>query len=147
MKSHLLVISFLMLAACARPTDHVNHTDENDGDDPNRALYDQVMAIHDEVMPKMEDIYNLKKELADTIANTPDMVEAKKKELEAMMARLDSANDAMMGWMHEFNPLPDSADQEKARAYLENEMEKIRKVKDLTAESIEKAKAIMKEHP
>jgi hypothetical protein len=147
MKSILIAASFLVLVSCGKPHEHVDHNDENNGEDPNRALYDQVMTIHDEVMPKMDDVYKLKKEMADKIAATPDMVEAKKKELEAMMAKLDSTNDAMMDWMHGFNPLPDSVDQEKAREYLENEMEKIRKVRDLTAESIEKAKQIMKENP
>jgi len=147
LESILTAFLLLVLVSCGKQQDHVHHNDENEGDDPNRALYDQVMTIHDEVMPKMEDIYKLKKDLADKIANTPAMVEEKKKALEAMMTRLDSANNAMMDWMHEFNPLPDSVDQEKAREYLENEMEKIKKVRDLTAESLEKAKQIMKENP
>jgi len=147
MKSILIAASFLVLVSCGKPHDHVDHNDESNGEDPNKALYDQVMTIHDEVMPKMEDVYTLKKTIADKIAATPDMVEAKKKELEAMMAKLDSTNEAMMDWMHDFNPLPDSVDQEKAREYLENEMEKIRKVRDLTVESLEKAKQIMKENP
>ncbi len=147
MKSILIATSLLVLVSCGKPQDHVNHNEDGNGDDPNKALYDQVMTIHDEVMPKMEDVYKLKKDIADKIAATPDMVEAKKKELESMMAKLDSTNNAMMDWMHEFSPLPDSVDQEKAREYLENEMEKIRKVRDLTAESIEKAKEIMKENP
>jgi hypothetical protein len=50
----------------------------------------------------------------------------------------------MMDWMHKYNPLPDSADQEKAREYLESEMEKVKKLKDLFNESIEKAKEIVK---
>jgi len=45
-----------------------------------------------------------------------------------------------MDWMHKFNPLPDTANQEKAREYLENEMEKIKKVRELINGSIEKAK-------
>jgi hypothetical protein len=55
----------------------------------------------------------------------------------------------MMSWMHrihEFNPLADSVNQEKAREYLESEMEEIRKVKELMTESIEKAKAEAKKN-
>ena len=47
----------------------------------------------------------------------------------------------MMDWMHNFNPIADSVDQEKAREYLENEMLRIKKVKEITLEVIEKAKA------
>jgi hypothetical protein len=68
------------------------------------------------------------------------MVVEKKAQLEKMISNLDSASTAMMNWMHEFNPLPDSTDQEKAREYLESEMERIRKVKSLVTETIDKAK-------
>jgi Mg2+ and Co2+ transporter CorA len=144
MKSFLIACSFFVLIACGKGGEHTGHDMHGDADseNPNRALYDQVMDIHDEVMPKMEDIYTLKKTLEEKIANTPGMVEDQKKELEAMIANLDSTSNAMMDWMHHFNPLPDSVDQEKAREYLEMEMETIKKVRDLTNETLEKAKGI-----
>jgi hypothetical protein len=123
----------------------MNHNDEQTQDEgPNQALYNQMMDVHDEVMPKMDDIMKLKRELQEQIANTPDMVVERKQELERVISNLDSASNSMMSWMHrihEFDPLADSVDQEKAREYLESEMEEIRKVKELINESIEKAKA------
>lgn len=145
MKQLLIASSFLIILSCGKTSDHNDHdqgTSEN-SDNPNQALYDQVMDIHDEVMPKMEDMYKLKKDLQDKIANSPAMVEEQKKELEGMIANLDSASNAMMDWMHNFNPLPDSVDQEAAREYLENEMERIKKVRDQTNETLEKAKTIV----
>jgi hypothetical protein len=138
-----LFISLIILASCAKTGKHEDHDHEAaNSDNPNQALYDQVMDIHDEVMPRSEDIYQLKKEIQEKIANTPDLIAEKKKELEMTIAQLDSADQSMMDWMHHFHPLPDSADQEKARAYLESEMEKIKKVRELTNESIEKAKGV-----
>jgi regulator of replication initiation timing len=143
---HLLLFScLLILASCAKTGKQEDHhhaegTPLPTGQAGNQALYDQVMDIHDEVMPKAEDIYQLKKALQDKIANAPDLVAEKKKELEQVIALLDSADQSMMDWMHRFHPLPDSADQEKARAYLESEMERIKKVRELMNESIEKAK-------
>jgi hypothetical protein len=137
----LLVIGLLAMNACSKTGEH-DHT-EHDAvteESPNQALYDQVMDVHDEVMPRMDDIMKLKRALQEKIANTPDMVVEKKQQMETMISRLDSASTAMMNWMHEFNPLPDSVDQEKAREYLESEMERIRKVKSLITETIEKAK-------
>ncbi len=125
----LLFISLSILASCAKigkQEDH-HHNGGNSEENPNQALYDQVMDIHDEIMPRAEDI---------------ELAEGKKQELELVIAQLDSADQSMMDWMHLFKPLPDSADQEKARAYLESEMERIKKVKDLMNESIEKAKAV-----
>lgn len=137
----LFVIGLLVLNACSKTGEH-NHAghDEVTEENPNQALYDQVMDVHDEVMPRMDDIMKLKRQLQDKIANTPDMVVEKKMQMEKMISNLDSASTAMMNWMHEFNPLPDSADQEKAREYLESEMERIRKVKSLVTETIDKAK-------
>ena len=117
-----------------------------DGDEesegPNQALYNQVMDIHDEIMPKMEDIYRLKKGFLEEIANAPAMPAEQKKNIEIMISALDSANNAMMDWMHHFNPKPDSTDQEAAREYLETEMERIKKVRDLTNETLDKAKKV-----
>jgi len=139
---NLLFIVFLGLIACGKTAEkeHDGHGDMAPSENPNQALYDQVMDVHDEVMPRMDEIERLKRELRDKIANTQDMAEDRKAQLEKVILTLDSANSAMMDWMHEFNPLPDSADQEKSRAYLESEMERIKKVKDLMLESIDKAK-------
>lgn len=130
-------------------TPHTSHEKEHQHDavsdgNPNQALYDQVMDVHDEVMPRMDEIMKLKRELQEQITNTPDMVVERKQQLEQIISNLDSASNSMMDWMHKFNPLPDSADQEKARAYLESEMERIRKVRELINESIDKAKEVEK---
>lgn len=127
----------LILMACSKNADQP-HQQESNSDSPNEALYDQVMDVHDEVMPKMDEIMKLKRELQDKIANTPDMVVERKAKLEQVISNLDSASNAMMDWMHKFNPLPDSVDQELAREYLESEMERIKKVKTQMLEAIEK---------
>jgi TolA-binding protein len=142
-----VLFAFTLLVACgktAEQSDHDHDSTEADSESPNEALYNQVMDVHDEVMPRMEDIYKLKKDLQEQIANTPDMVVERKQQLEAIISNLDSANNAMMDWMHKFEPLPDSIDQEKAREYLESEIERIKKVKELMNESIEKAEAEVK---
>ena len=138
---HLLLI--VILVSCTKSEKHVEHQHESENDDnPNQALYEQVMDIHDEVMPRLEDIYDQKKELKDRLANTLDMEADTKQELELMIIQLDSADHEMMNWMHHFQPLSDSIDEEKARSYLESEMERIKEVKALMLESIYKAKKL-----
>jgi regulator of replication initiation timing len=117
-------------------TNSHEHDSDSDSSSTNQALYDQIMDIHDEVMPKSQDIYDLKKLLKDKIAATPDMVVEERQKLEQRIAKLDSVDKMMMDWMHNFSPLPDSIDQEAAREYLESEMEKIRKVKDAMLEAV-----------
>lgn len=135
----LLILVVLVALGCGKPaTSHDDHP--GDSTDTNRALYDEVMDIHDQVMPKMSDIYALKKQLQDQIAASPQLVDEERKKLEKRISNLDSVGQLMMAWMHDFSPLPDSADQESAREYLESEMEKIKKVRDAMLEAIEAEK-------
>ena len=57
----LPVIAFVLIASgCGQKSDHAHeHAPIASADD----LYDSVMLVHDEVMPKMNDIYKLKEEL------------------------------------------------------------------------------------
>ena len=137
-----LLLPLLVFIGCGKSQQmgHEHEGPDGDSTNANRALYDQVMDIHDEVMPKVGDIYELKKKLLEKIASTPNMVAEEKSKLEKRIADLDSVGEMMMGWMHSFQPLPDTVDQERAREYLESEMEKIRKVKEAMLEIIEKEK-------
>lgn len=139
-----LLLSLLTIAwGCGqKSTDKEEHGHEHHGEteeSDNQALYDEVMKVHDEVMPKMNDIYKLKEELKTEIANAPAMVEEKRKDIEAMITQLDSASERMMVWMRNFNPIPDSLGEEKARKYLEEQKIKVEKVKEDMLKAIEEA--------
>jgi len=142
----LAVLAIFSVMSCTKSGDHstMNHdTDQTQEEGPNQALYNQMMDVHDEVMPSMDEIMKLKRALREQIEKSPEMVIERKQELENVISNLDSASNSMMNWMHrihEFDPLADSVNQEKAREYLESEMEEIKKVKTLMIESIEKAK-------
>lgn len=145
MKLHapkFLVLGLLLSFACGQKShEHDEHATEVKETSANQALYDEVMKIHDEVMPKTDDIFKTKEELSKKLSET-NIVDARKQQLEAGISKLDSANQSMMDWMHGFNPPPDSLGEERAREYLETEMEKIKKVRENVNEAIEKAKAI-----
>ena len=134
----LLLVAGLLMIRCGNPSSNGHEHSENDADSTstNQVLYDQVMDIHDEVMPKMQDLYTLKKGLQDKIATTPNISAEEKQMLEKRIVVLDSVSQLMMDWMHKFSPRPDSTDQEAAREYLESEMEKIRKVREAMLEVI-----------
>ena len=144
-QSYIAFLLVLILAACGNKGNHKGHDEGEDAStgNPNEALYDEVMDIHDDVMPKMEDLYKLKQNLQTKLDSASDIASEKKEELKKRIAHLDSVSNLMMDWMHKFDPLPDSADQEEAREYLESEMEKIKKVKDAMLEAIEKEKGTL----
>ncbi|MBL0742511.1 hypothetical protein [Chryseolinea lacunae] len=146
MKNTNLLMTLLVcvvLFACGGKTHenegHGEMISDADSSSGNRLLYDKVMKVHNEVMPKLDDIYSLKEKLKNKIANTPSLSDAQKKEIDLTISQLDSASENMMVWMRKFNPPPDSLGEEKAREYLESEMEKVQKVKADILESIEKA--------
>jgi len=128
MKVAYLLIIALAIVSCQKSTDHTRHNDgAMESDSTNTILYNQVMDIHDEVMPQMEDLYNKQKELQEQLKANPaaDI----KADIELRLHEIDSASKMMMDWMHEFDPPADTVDQEQKRAYLEAEMEKIKRVK------------------
>lgn len=108
----------------------------------NEALYNEVMKVHDEVMPKMNDIYTLKEDLKKRLASEKELTDEKKKEIDIAILKLDSASESMMVWMRGFKPLPDSLGEEKVREYLETEMEKVKKVREEIQEALSQGKEI-----
>jgi hypothetical protein len=140
----LFLISVIFFGC--KPKAHDEHEHDADAKDVvetkgNQELYDEVMKIHDEVMPKMNDIHKLKMELKEKLAKAPKLTAADKMKIDLMIAKLDSAGESMMIWMREFQPVPDSLGEEKAKQYLESEMEKVKKVRERIQETLKEAGA------
>ncbi len=104
---------------------------------PEDELYKKVMAIHDEVMPKMNDIYKLKKQLEEEIKNSPDLVEERKQAIENRISQLNEASESMMQWMRDFDPESSKETQDEYLEYLNSELEKVNKVKDEMLKALE----------
>ncbi|HYF66611.1 MAG TPA: hypothetical protein VD884_00685 [Ohtaekwangia sp.] len=138
----VLMISMCM-NACQQKANDSKASEPYQEESGNQALYDEVIRVHDEVMPKMSDMYVLKQKLTAKM----DSVSAEKKaELKSTIQRLDSASNAMNVWMRQFDPKPDSAGVEEARQYLESEMKKINKVKAETLKAIDEARKKVQVH-
>lgn len=120
-----VIITLLLFAGCQKQSNDHEHTE----DSPNQALYDEVMGVHDEVMPKMNDIQKAKATL-QTRLELPGISEAEKQEISSKITELDSASEGMMVWMRQFDPIADSVGVEKARTYLEGELVKVKKVRE-----------------
>jgi hypothetical protein len=108
-------------------------------DKKEKSLYDQVMDIHDEVMPKMDDIQKLRKQMKDSLANNPDFSIEKKTEIEGAISDLETARKSMMDWMHNFNP-PEQTDKEAFQKYMETELVSVKKMREDVLGTLEKFK-------
>ena len=134
-KTFFLVSIMVITSSCG------NKPQENAGEpvqeeSTNAILEREIDKIHMDAMEKMEEVQKIRRKLKTTLTDSV-MNEAGKAAIEKSLATLDSADKLMMDWMHEFNPPADSADKEETRAYLEQEMEKIRIVKQAMLETIE----------
>ena len=147
MKHLTTKIVFIVLSLAVINCGKNNHDEHHDHDAMEeteegaaQVLLEEVDRIHNEAMEKMGEVRKLRDELKKTIENSSDLVEEKKKEIESKISRLDSAYNGMMDWMHKFHPEIDSLDEEAYREYLEEQMEKAKKVKNDILEAIERAK-------
>jgi hypothetical protein len=106
------------------------------------ALKDQVMTVHDEIMPKMGELMSLRKQLEDKATALKESG-ADASEVEALMQiskDLDNSHEKMMQWMREYDPTFEGMVEQEIMTYLEDQKKKIERVGILTNESIEKAK-------
>jgi len=105
----------------------------------------KVMAIHDEVMPKMGTIGKLVGELKPKVDSTETG-----KQYEVAMKDLQAANTAMMDWMKEFGDRFDHEEilegkelSAEKQQWLDEEEEKVKVVKEKINGSIARAKALL----
>ena len=83
--------------------------------------YEEVMLIHDEIMPEVSTIRRLKKKVAkvDDSRNTkPELIK-----------QLEDANEGMMDWMSKFD-LDKKASEQQQLDYLSLEKKRVAKVSD-----------------
>ena len=107
----------------------------------------EVMAIHDEVMPKMGKINTLIQELSakiDTTAASAQYADAKKD--------LEAAHKFMMDWMKGFGDrftsdeiMKEKALSDEKKKWLDEEEEKVKELRNQINSSIENAEELLKE--
>lgn len=106
---------------------------------------EKVMAIHDEVMPKMGTIGKLVGELKAKV-DTTEMGQ----KYDVAMKDLQEANTAMMDWMKDFGDRFNSDEilngkelSEEKQQWLDEEEEKVKVVKEKINGSIERAQTLL----
>ncbi len=136
MKNTTLIFSMLFLASC------------NGNNNKLETLQDELMEIHDEVMPKMGEIMSLKEELSNNL-KTMDSTTANYKTAKVVSDSLSNllveADNGMMDWMDEYNADTLKAiSAEDGEKYLLEEKNKINAVKETTLKNIEAVKKYLK---
>jgi hypothetical protein len=126
----IFIMSAILLVACEEKP---KETD---------LLYNKVMEVHDEIMPKMGDIMKLKKQLKEKLAELDTATEidrAKIDEIERAIADLDNSHEEMMGWMRQFDRDFEGMVNEEILKYLNDQKGRIEKVGQVTNAALQNA--------
>lgn len=102
----------------------------------------EVMELHDEVMPKMQDMMRLKKDLKKSML-AMDSTSAEIETVNKLIADLEGADKEMMDWMHNYNGGQDLYTHEEIMQYLKLEKAKMEKIKLETHTAIDAAKTYL----
>lgn len=105
-------------------------------------MRNEVMAIHDEVMPEMGALMNLKKQLKAKI-NQMDSTEEKTDSLQPLVIQLEEADEAMMQWMRSYKEPSAEMSQDEAMEYLQVKKKEILEVKKKIKSSKAAAKVVL----
>ncbi len=127
---------------CCKKLEQTAEIKENP--EPWQSLYDEVMRVHDDVMPKMGDINRLNQDLELYTEKNADAIDAAQTaQIETLTTALTKSEKAMWDWMHEFKQPQKGEDLEKVNGYLNQELSKITLVSDLMLSSINDAKTFL----
>ncbi|NAS32513.1 hypothetical protein GTQ40_16140 [Flavobacteriaceae bacterium R38] len=136
--SLLLLIGALSIVSCKKETSNKTIA-------PAPTQMQKVIAVHDEVMPKMSTINSLVVQLK----KVPDSLQ--NEEYTAAIKKLETSHESMMDWMRGFSSRFDSDEIIKGKAlseekqqWLDEEEVKVEALKKLINESIEKAESLLK---
>ncbi|MEQ8338535.1 MAG: hypothetical protein RIA62_14360 [Cyclobacteriaceae bacterium] len=124
------VLLVLLLAACG-------------GDKPDQInkLKDEVMGLHDEVMPKMGDLRKASKSLIMK-AETLDSTSAT--ELKVIAEDIEAANEFMMEWMRQYEPDMEGTEEELLE-YYKSQRAGIQEVKERMLNALEQGQKALSE--
>ena len=103
-------------------------------------LKSESIAIHDEVMPKMDDIMKLKKALKSKQDSTNNV---NSDQIQEMILALEESDKAMMNWMRNYDPRMEGMSDEEKITYLKDQKSSIEEVSKQMKSSISKAESYL----
>lgn len=149
MKRSLYILALsvgLLLGGCAGQPSAKVDTQKSETAAIDPYSMEGVLAVHDEVMPKMGEISMMIDALKEHADKNPDSPQAN------AMRKLQESHKAMMAWMREFGDaftsdeiLKGAALSEEKKERLRLEAERIETVKKLMLESIAEGQKLLEE--
>lgn len=136
---YTILILTALLFSCGNSQKNSNEKLEKD-------LYDDVIGIHDEVMPKMSTLLSLEKQLKEKIqkVDTSETNSAEEiKKLNDQILELQVADEAMMQWMRNFQVDQEGWSHDSVMSYMEQEKKNISLVRNQMLKIIENSEELL----
>ena len=114
----------------------------------NELLQEQVILVHDDVMPKIGSLKSRQEKLnkkAESLEKSEESVESQKliADLRATAEECGNAYDEMFVWMRQYEIDLEEMSDEDAKIYLEDQLVKVEKVKALILQALEKSETLL----
>jgi hypothetical protein len=130
--SFFLALSILGIISC-RPT--VNPEKEQE-----KAVLNDIMAVHDKVMPQMGELNTLQQKL---YADAKHVTDATLKQTYTSAAeKLEKADDAMMDWMGQFKGSFEGMTHDQIMTYLNTQKVKVSEMQLIFDKNMQEAKQL-----
>jgi hypothetical protein len=142
-----MLFAFILLWSC-KPSAGADTTSTEGTANDLKALEDQVMAVHDEVMPKMSEITRLTGDLRaikDKVSENPDGKIVSPDGLEELMGSLKLAEQGMWDWMKAYSDTKPTIKEDQLKSFYEGQLITINKIKKDMLESIQKTETWLAE--
>jgi hypothetical protein len=108
----------------------------------------EVIAVHDEVMPKMGQLKSYEKKAlqkAEEFAAMDSVDSVKVQEMKDLALELDQAYEAMFVWMRQYETEDGERSPEEVKTYLEDQMVSVSEVNKLMKSALTKADSLLKD--
>lgn len=112
----------------------------------NKVLREKVIAVHDEVMPKMGQLKSFEKaalQKAEELESSETPEVDKINELKNLASELNQAYEGMFVWMRQYNNEDGEQTPEEVKVYLEEQMIQVTQVNETIKAALEKAEQLL----
>lgn len=114
------------------------------GPSKEEELKNEVIKVHDRIMPRNEEIVNLRRQLSQVQAQLDSLKQARpeadtaliSRETDSLASALESADNAMSDWMYAFRTDYSGMEEEEVVQYLQEEKKKIGEIESRYEQSI-----------
>lgn len=134
---YLVFTLFIFIQACG-----------NKQVEENKTQREQVIAVHDEVMPKMGQLKSMEKaalQKAEELQNSDTPDQKKIDALKNLAAQLNQAYEGMFVWMRQYNTEDGEKTPEEVKAYLEEQLVLVSKVNEDIKAALAEAELLLKD--